>query len=362
MIYYVDIDRERRNTAGAKAPDDIAVLCQRRGYERIAIPFALKKKNNIFQRFWLAFVLTVHWIKVLVKLKRGDVIIYQHPFSGKRLAEKMVPIIQRKGCYFIALIHDLESLRGGIEGFVRKKRRTNELGDNILLKHFDAVICHNQHMKDYLVSKGFASERLFVLEIFDYLTDEPCILTSEQDQLSIAIAGNLASSKCGYIYKIIDGSNKENQSLKIYLFGNNYETDKGGPNMIYVGSFKPEELPGHLKGRFGLVWDGPQANTCAGNTGNYLRYNDPHKTSLYLTAGLPVIVWNEAAVADFVKENKVGLLITDLSDLEEKLCDISETEYDDMCCATKNISDKLRNGYYFYKALDECLRYINTLI
>lgn len=83
MIYYVDIDRERRNTAGAKAPDDIAVLCQRRGYERIAIPFALKKKNNIFQRFWLAFVLTVHWIKVLVKLKRGDVIIYQHPFSGK---------------------------------------------------------------------------------------------------------------------------------------------------------------------------------------------------------------------------------------------------------------------------------------
>ena len=129
--------------------------------------------------------------------------------------------------------------------------------------------------------------------------------------------------------------------------------------MIYVGSFKPEELPGHLKGRFGLVWDGPQANTCAGNTGNYLRYNDPHKTSLYLTAGLPVIVWNEAAVADFVKENKVGLLITDLSDLEEKLCDISETEYDDMCCATKNISDKLRNGYYFYKALDECLRYIN---
>lgn len=72
-------------------------------------------------------------------------------------------------------------------------------------------------MKDYLVSKGFASERLFVLEIFDYLTDEPCILTSEQDQLSIAIAGNLASSKCGYIYKIIDGSNKENQSLKIYL-------------------------------------------------------------------------------------------------------------------------------------------------
>ena len=110
-----------------------------------------------------------------------------------------MPIIQRKGCYFIALIHDLESLRGGIEGFVRKKRRTNEIGDNILLKHFDAVICHNQHMKDYLVSKGFASERLFVLEIFDYLTDEPCILTSEQDQLSIAIAGNLASSKCGYI-------------------------------------------------------------------------------------------------------------------------------------------------------------------
>lgn len=63
--------------------------------------------------------------------------------------------------------------------------------------------------------------------------------------------------------------------------------------MIWHGSFKPEESPEHLQG----VWDGDSVDTCAGNTGAYLRYNNPHKTSLYLACGMPVIVWKEAAIA-----------------------------------------------------------------
>ena len=34
------------------------------------------------------------------------------------------------------------------------------------------------------------------------------------------------------------------------------------------------------------MWDGPSPDTCAGVYGAYLRYNNPHKTSLYLAAGL----------------------------------------------------------------------------
>lgn len=55
-------------------------------------------------------------------------------------------------------------------------------------------------------------------------------------------------------------------------------------------SLAAEELPGALVQSFGLVWDGNSMDTCTGNYGSYLRINDPHKVSLYLSSGLPIIV------------------------------------------------------------------------
>ena len=56
---------------------------------------------------------------------------------------------------------------------------------------------------------------------------------------------------------------------------------------------------------FGLVWDGTSLDGCNGRYGEYLKFNNPHKTSLYLSCGIPVIIWKEAALADFVEEHKV---------------------------------------------------------
>ncbi|NRO11242.1 Beta-1,6-galactofuranosyltransferase WbbI [Lactobacillus helveticus] len=55
------------------------------------------------------------------------------------------------------------------------------------------------------------------------------------------------------------------------------------------------------------------------NTGNYLRYNDPHKLSLYLASGIPVIIWKKAAEAKFVEENKVGITVDSLEDYRRYL-------------------------------------------
>ena len=125
--------------------------------------------------------------------------------------------------------------------------------------------------------------------------------------------------------------------------------------MIYKGSFKPDEVPGVLEGSFGLVWDGNTASTCGGNTGEYLRYNNPHKTSLYLASGIPVIVWSEAAMSGFVSENHVGIAVGSLYEIEEKVNAISDADYKEMKDNAIAVSAKLRSGYYFETAIKTVL-------
>lgn len=358
-IYYINVDRESRNTAGAKAPRDVADICKKYGCKEILMPYFPKGKNTIYQKLWLVFVCGYHWLKIMNKVKKDDIVIFQHPFYGNRMSEKMIPVIQkRKGAKFIVLIHDLESLRGGIAGVIKNNEKTNQIADNNLLKHFDAVICHNERMKQYLISQDFEADRLVNLDIFDYLSDSDCIKPVKDSIPSIAIAGNLAKGKCGYIYGITSKEENRNTTLKIHLFGINYEDAEENENMMWHGSFKPEELPDYLKGEFGLVWDGTSYESCIGNTGEYLRYNNPHKTSLYLSAGMPVIVWKQAAIAEYVLKNNVGIVVENLAELEDAIKKITLEEYMVMCENVKNVSKKLRDGYYTWRAIEEAIEKI----
>lgn len=70
--------------------------------------------------------------------------------------------------------------------------------------------------------------------------------------------------------------------------------------------------------------------TCSGGKGEYLRINNPHKLSLYLAVGLPVIIWDEAAEAEFVLRENVGFTIKSLYELSEKMALISDDDYEIM--------------------------------
>ena len=93
-----------------------------------------------------------------------------------------------------------------------------------------------------------------------------------------------------------------------------------------------------------------------GRTGNYLRYNNPHKLSLYLSSGLPVIVWKDSAEANFVEKNGVGLTVNSLFELSEILGQISQDEYLQMATNAKNIMKNLKEGYYLKNAVDKIIK------
>ena len=189
--------------------------------------------------------------------------------------------------------------------------------------------------------------RIVCLGVFDYLCEKKQQVKFFEK--SIIIAGNLERRKSAYIEKLFELS-----PLKIYLYGHNYTEEPGkDDNIIYRGAFSSRELPQILEGGFGLVWDGEQLETCSGVTGEYLKYNNPHKLSLYLAAGIPVIIWKEAAEASFVEEYGLGLTVSSLFEVNDILNDMKEETYNMYLQNVQVISEKVVKGYYTKRAIEE---------
>lgn len=353
----------RRQNAGSKAPDDVARICRRLHMSPLVFqPFPIPRDapSELYMKLWLVTVGAVPWLNVGWKVRRGDIVLYQHPLYGNRLVNRIIPVLKkRKGCRFIALIHDLESLRRGIgTAYTKGKERTNDIADNVLLRQFDAVICHNSAMRDYLVGRGFDPRKVICLGVFDYLTPyapERGVLSQVP---SIAIAGNLNPQKSGYLYRIA----YRKDELAVHLFGVEFHADMASENMNYHGSFEPEELPNHLTGDFGLVWDGDSTERCTGNTGEYLRYNNPHKISLYLASNMPVIVWSESALADYVCSNNFGFAVDAIDEIPERIRSLTAQDYLAMCEAVRREGEKLRGGYYTTQAIERAIQVVNTCV
>lgn len=357
MRYYIRIKPAKRETAGFKAPDDVNKICQQMGMRPIDFPRFPNHYPKLGKRLWLYTVVPLHWLGLLLRVKRGSAVFFQHPMYANKLIGPMVKLVRRmKKCRFVALIHDLESLRKGIGGVVSYDQAREEYSDTVMLDTFDRIICHNQAMIDYMVSKGFSREKLIDLKIFDYLCPDNGRTPTLDQKPKVAVAGNLAPTKSGYVYDM-DAS-----GVILDLYGINFQPEamSNKDNVVYNGAFHPDELPAALDASFGLVWDGPVSSTCAGNTGEYLKYNDPHKTSLYLAANLPVIIWSQAAMAAFIREQGLGIAVDSLDQIREEVSKISPERYAQMCQNVRVVGEKLRNGGSFRTAAEQALSAIGV--
>ena len=88
----------------------------------------------------------------------------------------------------------------------------------------------------------------------------------------------------------------------------------------------------------------------------YLKMNNPHKASLYLASGFPMIVWSQSALADFVRKNQCGIIVDSLFEISESLDSLSEEDYQELIKNSKKIGEKIRDGYFLKTALEKCER------
>ena len=335
-------DSGARN-AGNKARNDVEEIVKREGYQPLLLTVedwyqmgTVKAQQHKAKALAQAFS----------QLKSGDQLLIQfpmlhHSFFTTRLVRK----IQRRGVQVYFIIHDLEALRyANLDTVPLKHKIRVHLQESSLLKVADGVIAHNPIMKSVLAEKGIPEHKLVSLEIFDYLIPN----YQEKDGLSkdqpIIVAGNLAQEKAGYLYQL--------PARPAYnLYGVGFDESRALANETYFGSFLPDELPAALEGGFGLVWDGDSAETCSGVFGEYLRYNNSHKASLYLASGFPLVVWKQSALSHFVLEKGCGIAVESLHDLKETIDNLSDADYQDLVDNAKRVGQEIRDGHYLKTAL-----------
>lgn len=354
MVYYEYQDKKRRNSGGNKARVDIWSICQEEGYKGILVPIYPGFKFKPLSQFIAIFYSIAFCLKMFMKLREGDWMIIQNQLYGTQIMKWVIPVIRRiRKCRFVVVIHDLESIRKSPKFTKNSTAEKLNRMDTVFLDAFDRIISHNQHMTDHLVNVNHISpDKIVNIELFDYLGKEGQDRQERSDIPSVVVAGGLLPWKSGYVYSMPDDPEK----LTLHLYGHMFDEKAKKDNMVYHGIVDSWELPSVIEGDFGLVWDGNTTEGCGGDAGNYLRYNNPHKTSLYLASNLPVIVWKESAIADFVRENQVGIAVDSLDDLPTVLKDMTDEEYVRLKENTRTISDRVHSGYYFKNALQKCMQ------
>ena len=112
-----------------------------------------------------------------------------------------------------------------------------------------------------------------------------------------------------------------------------------------------EDIVFNLAGSFGLVWDGSSITSCKGRYGEYLRYNNPFKASMYIAAQIPLIVWRQSAIAEFVLKHNIGIAVDSLEEIEKIFDTMTEPQYNRMYKNIVDLSYKVRSGYFTYNAI-----------
>lgn len=327
LIATISENTVNSSNAGAKAKDDIIKIAQKSGYDSLMItnPHSYADKLGLLIKSYFGGLKSQYSTK-------ANLIIFQ--YAGYFNFTTNIAIKELRtynpNAKLVLLIHDVATLR-----YQKDKDWKREFK---LFNYADQLIVHNDQMKKWLQSHGIKTP-IITLKIFDYLTDLP--INNNNFNKKVVFAGNLEKST--FLTKL-------RINTPIELFGPK-PANKYPSNISYQGIKKPGELAQFLTQSFGLVWDGDNIHKCDGLMGNYEKYNDPHKVSLYLSSGLPVILWEKAALSDFIIQNNLGIAINDLSELDNVLSKITLKQYEQMKQSVRKIAKDLRIGKYTQDAL-----------
>lgn len=329
--YFIQEHLHRTVFHGGICNIDIEKIFLRNGYGAIAFPavnsFSLLAK---WQR-------AIYLIKTFFAVAAGDIVIFQFPLYA-RMHVILVALLRWKGAHIVCLIADIEGLRDGDATLLEKEKKA--------LRRFLFFIVHNSRMKDWVLSL-VPNATIAQFEFFDYLTTP--VSNSRKKDNRVVFAGNIQKSP---FVLDLERIYEKYPQLKFVIYGPHYPEKAGVPkNVEYKGVFEPYELVNHIEGSFGLVWDGMSIERCTGTYGEYLAYNSPHKLSLYIMTGIPLIAPNMSAGAILIKKYGIGCVIESLTELAEVINNIDESAYLAMVQNTRSLALKISQGECLTEAL-----------
>lgn len=333
----VDFSYNHYYHAGSKAREDVNRIAMDSGFTPFLINTHTVKEqaethpSPIYQFFYRIRKLFILLLSI-AKIKKRTLVLIQYPiapFTGIHTLF-FFRCLKRKKCHLVVLVHDTVSFRN--DGLFAAS-------ETKILNTASELIVHTTQMMELFKKNGIVRP-CKLLWLFDYLTNEvPNNNYTQNGDYSVAFAGNLDKS---LFLKKLTTENFEN--VRLDLYGNKPSNVSEYPHwMKYIDRFSPENI-NMLTENWGLAWDGDRIDCIHGPLGNYLRYNSPHKVSLYIAAGIPVIVSKDSALAKYVEEKHLGITISSLTELEQRISEQSSEEIQLIRKSVAEMSQVLREG------------------
>ena len=342
-LFFLDIQLKsflatHRTTAASKPGVDAIEIASRLGFRSKVFYYWESENNIILKRHpYLPNRLLKIQLSLFSQFTKDSIILVQIPFRWQNLHGVLKQLKKRNK--IIILAHDIDAIRGIMDG----------ARDMETLRLADGIIAHTPQMIKYLNERGVHCPCIS-LQFFDYLVK--CDINHSpisRNGLNILYAGNLGKSQ--FLNLLSDVHNVE--QLQFNLYGKDY-SGTGSKNIIYRGVFDNESI-NNVVGDWGLVWDGDSIEKCNNAWGVYLKYNAPYKFSLYLAMGIPVIVWRESAMAQYVDLYHLGICVDSLNDIYETIQRLTDSELSLIQEGVKKYSANVKSGLMLSTAIKQVL-------
>lgn len=323
--YYLAESFHELYNAGIVRKNQEAYL-QSAGFKPISFKYG-DKQQSLYKLFRI-----IQCVAIALSLPSKSLVIFHFPFQAT-VYKLLLSLLKWRGIQTAVLIIDIDG--------IRDKNETELQQEVLQLKKFNTIVAHNDTMKRKLLEL-IPGANIICIEIFDYPFTG--VISKKTFSNTVCFAGNIAKS--GFTKSLGNIA-----SVQFNIYGIGYDAVNTNSNVIYKGAINASELPAQIEGSFGLVWDGDSTEYCDA----YLRYNNPHKFSLYLLTGMPVIVWKESALAKLVQEKNIGILINTLDDVHAIIINLSPEAYSIMQSNAAAIGKDIREEKFIQKVITTIL-------
>lgn len=333
--YYISEYANWNPPHGGIGNHDIEVVLEREGYVPIRFPAAegrgpLPKIQRV-----------IHLVRTISTVPRGATVVFQHP-TYAHMSAWAVKALNRGGRRLICMVSDIDGLKDRDEALLKKEL--------VFFRRFRHFIVHNPAMLGWFRTQGIDG-RFASLGLFDYLSK--AVSQVREVSFEVTYAANLDHRP--FVRKLKE-LNEPCPKLHFHVYGATEDPALfQGQNMTYQGSMAAYDMPANMKGSFGLIWEGDSLSTLQGGYSEYLRYISPHKLSMYIASGMPVVCHPDMAIAGFVRDKGIGLMVTDLRQLQGELEKIDGELYGRMRSNCLAMRDAVVEGRHLPDALDALL-------
>ena len=273
---------------------------------------------------------------IISSLSQKDVVVFQYPsWCGDRYEKSLLWHIKAyPGAKAIIFLQDIEPLQLDPE-------RTTLPVILETLNIADGMILPSPKMFEVLKEAGLRipESKIAYQQVWDYPTEN--VIREHSFLKELLFPGE--PRRFPFL-------NSYEGKTPIRLYSSTDLQQRKGQNVVWQGLFTQRDLFFEMgKGGFGLVWSDEDY------FGRYYCMNQPYKLGCFLAAGIPVVIRKGTSQEEWIKRNKLGLVVSSLEEADDIIQNMDETTYMEYCRGVEKVQSLSVRGLYTQRALTEAV-------